>query len=247
MYELVSLVNLPPGRAGFGSGRVAGSGSAESAKAARTQDPEGTRQNIIEVASQEFALNGLSGARIDEIAAKTRSSKRMIYYYFGDKEGLYLSALENAYRRVREGESQLDIDGLSPLDALRRLVEFTFDHHHQHEDFIRMVMIENIHHGEFLERSKVIRQLNVTAIGTIEQIYARGLRDGLFRDGLDPIELHWQISALCFFNVSNRATFSHLFGRDFGASGSQEALRRNAVDMVTRHVVRPETLIELGL
>ncbi|SFZ84715.1 transcriptional regulator, TetR family [Devosia enhydra] len=226
---------------------MAGSGGAQGAKAARTQDPEGTRQNIIEVASQEFALNGLSGARIDEIAAKTRASKRMIYYYFGDKEGLYLSALENAYRRVREGEAQLDIEGLAPLDALRRLVEFTFDHHHQHEDFIRMVMIENIHHGEYLERSKVIRQLNVTAIGTIEQIYARGLKDGLFREGLDPIELHWQISALCFFNVSNRATFSHLFGRDFGAPGAQEALRRNAVDMVTRHVVRPDRLVTLGL
>ena len=225
---------------------MAGSGGAQGAKAARTQDPEGTRQNIIEVASQEFALNGLSGARIDEIAAKTRASKRMIYYYFGDKEGLNLSALENAYRRVREGEAQLDIEGLAPLDALRRLVEFTFDHHHQHEDFIRMVMIENIHHGEYLERSKVIRQLNVTAIGTIEQIYARGLKDGLFREGLDPIELHWQISALCFFNVSNRATFSHLFGRDFGAESSQEALRRNAVDMVTRHVVRPDRLVTLG-
>ena len=208
----------------------------------RTQDPEGTRQNIIEIASEEFALNGLSGARIDEIAARTRSSKRMIYYYFGDKEGLYLSALENAYRLVREGESKLDIDGLSPLEALRKLTEFTFDHHHKHEDFIRMVMIENIHHAEFLEKSKVIRQLNVTAIGTIEALYARGVKDGLFRASIDPIELHWQISALCFFNVSNRATFSKLFGRDLSTAKAQASLKRNAVDMVLRYVVRPEKL-----
>jgi AcrR family transcriptional regulator len=208
----------------------------------RTQDPEGTRQNIIEIASEEFALNGLSGARIDEIAARTRSSKRMIYYYFGDKEGLYLSALEHAYRLVREGESKLDIDGLSPIEALRKLTEFTFDHHHKHEDFIRMVMIENIHHAEFLEKSKVIRQLNVTAIGTIEALYARGVKDGLFRANIDPIELHWQISALCFFNVSNRATFSKLFGRDLSTAKAQASLKRNAVDMVLRYVVRPEKL-----
>jgi AcrR family transcriptional regulator len=208
----------------------------------RQQDPEGTRQNIIEVASQEFALNGLSGARIDEIAAKTRSSKRMIYYYFGDKEGLYLSALENAYAEVREGEAKLDIAGLSPIEGLKRLVEFTFEHHHQHEDFIRMVMIENIHHAEYLEKSKVIRQLNVTAIGTIEALYARGVKDGLFRSGLDPIELHWQISALCFFNVSNRATFSRLFGRDLSTAKAQASLKLNAVNMVLRYVVRPEKL-----
>jgi AcrR family transcriptional regulator len=208
----------------------------------RTQDPEGTRQNIIQVASEEFALNGLSGARIDEIAARTRSSKRMIYYYFGDKEGLYLSVLENAYRTVREGESHLDINGLSPIDALQRLVEFTFDHHHRHEDFIRMVMIENIHHAEYLERSKVIRDLNVTAIGTIEALYKRGLSDGVFRPGLDPLEVHWQISALCFFNVSNRATFSKLFGRDLSTDAAQSSLRQNAVDMVLRHVIRPEML-----
>src|SRR5690606_30271343 len=182
----------------------------EAQSGGRTQDPEGTRLNIIEVASEEFALNGLSGARIDEIAARTRASKRMIYYYFGDKEGLYLAVLENAYRKVREGEAKLDVGGLAPLDALRRLVEFTFDHHHKHEDFIRMVMIENIHHAEFLEKSQVIRQLNVTAIGTIETIYERGVKEGLFRPGLDPVELHWLISALCFFNVSNRATFSRL-------------------------------------
>src|SRR5688572_12700865 len=108
----------------------------------RTQDPEGTRQDILDVASKEFALNGLSGARIDEIAARTKSSKRMIYYYFGDKDGLYLKALENAYRLVREGEAKLDTEGMEPMEALKRLVEFTFDHHHQHEEFIRMVMIE---------------------------------------------------------------------------------------------------------
>lgn len=149
----------------------------------RQQDPEGTRRNILEIASQEFALNGLSGARIDEIAARTRSSKRMIYYYFGDKEGLYLAALENAYRLVREGEAELDTDGLPPVEALRRLVEFTFDHHHQHESFIRMVMIENIHHADYLDRSEVIRQLNVTAIDNIASIYARGCR----RAGSGPV------------------------------------------------------------
>src|SRR4051794_16332237 len=144
-------------------------------KPARTQDPEGTKRNILEIASEEFALNGLAGARVDEIAARTRASKRMIYYYFGDKEGLYLSALENAYRLVREGEAKLDIDGLAPIDALTRLVEFTFDHHHQHEAFIRMVMIENIHHGQYLDRSKAIRELNVTAIDHISRIYKRGV------------------------------------------------------------------------
>lgn len=208
------------------------------AKAGRVQDPEATRSNIIEIASEEFALNGLSGARIDEIAARTRFSKRMIYYYFGDKEGLYVNALENAYQRVRDGEAKLDIEGLAPTDALRKLVEFTFDHHHKHEDFIRMVMIENIHHGEYLDRSKVIRKLNVSAIGTIDSVYRRGVDEGVFRKGLDPIELHWQISALCFFNVSNRATFSKIFGRDFGAPKALSTLRRNAVDMVLRYVLK---------
>src|SRR3546814_8798757 len=93
----------------------------------------------------------------------------MIYYYVGDKEGLYLRALENAYRLVREGEAKLDTEGLPPIEALQRLVEFTFDHHHQHEEFIRMVMIENIHHGQYLDSSEAIRDLNVTAIDHIDR------------------------------------------------------------------------------
>jgi len=204
----------------------------------RAQDPEGTRRNILEVASREFALNGLSGARIDEIAAQTRSSKRMIYYYFGDKDGLYLAALENAYSQVREGEAKLDIEGLSPVQALSKLVEFTFDHHHRHEEFIRMVMIENIHHGQYLEQSKAIRDLNVTAIDHIARIYSRGVEDGVFRSGLDPVELHWQVSALCFFNVSNRATFSKIFGRDFGAAAQLQRLKQNTVEMLLRFVAK---------
>ena len=215
----------------------------QSGKAApRTQDPEGTRRNILEIASEEFALNGLAGARVDEIAARTRSSKRMIYYYFGDKEGLYVSALENAYRQVRDGEAKLDTDGLPALEALRRLVEFTFDHHHRHEEFIRMVMIENIHRGEYLDQSDAIRDLNATAIDHIARIYARGVADKQFRPGLDPLELHWQISALCFFNVSNRATFSHIFGRDFGTTDALARLKVNTVEMVLRFVARKDAL-----
>ena len=210
-------------------------------KATRQQDPEGTKRNILEVASEEFARNGLSGARVDEIAARTKS-KRMIYYYFGDKEGLYLAALEDAYRQVREGEARLAVDGLEPVEALRRMVEFTFDHHHRHEPFIRMVMIENIHNGQFLARSKEIRALNVAAIDAVAGIYARGVADGWFRPGMEPLELHWQISALCFFNVSNRATFSGIFGQDFGTEAAQKMLRRNVVDMVLRYVVRDEKI-----
>ena len=163
---------------------------------------QATQRNIIEVATREFAQNGLSGARVDEIAAKTACSKRMIYYYFGDKEGLYLKVLEEAYRRVRSVESGLDLDHLEPQQALRALVEFTFDHHHSNDDFIRLVMIENIHHGAYLERSSVIQELNAAAIDVLDRLYRRGLDGGLFRSGLTALDLHWQISALCFFNVS---------------------------------------------
>jgi AcrR family transcriptional regulator len=204
----------------------------------RTPNPEATRQNIIDVAAAEFAMNGLSGARVDEIAAKTGSAKRMIYYYFKDKEGLYLAVLEEAYRKMRTTEATLDLGHLPPVDALRRLVEFTFDHHSANADFIRLVMIENIHHAEYLSRSEVIQELNVSAIGEVEKIYTRGVKEGVFRKGLTAVELHWQISALCFFNVSNRATFSKIFRIDLGARKTQMSLRTHAVEMVLRNVLK---------
>jgi AcrR family transcriptional regulator len=200
------------------------------------QDPAGVQANIVAVATAEFAQNGLSGARIDEIAAKTRTSKRMIYYYFGDKDGLYRRVLEEAYRKVRDGEQRLDLENLTPVEALRRLVEFTFDHHSRNPDFIRLVMIENIHHGAYMAQSDVIRGVNAGAIRNLEEICRRGREAGLFRP-VDPVELHWHISALSFFNVSNRATFSGIFGGELFSEGGQERLRRHVIDMVLRYVL----------
>jgi len=212
------------------------SSEAGQSRARWKQDPEGVRSNILAVALEEFSRNGLSGARMDEIAAKTRTSKRMIYYYFGDKEGLYLKALEAAYRKVRRGEQELELDHLPPLEALERLVAFTFNHHRQNPDFIRLVMIENIHHGRYLEQSDEIRNLNAAAISRIAKIYDRGVREGVFREGLDPMRIHWFISAISFFNVSNAATFSLLFGSELQSKAGQEILCSEACEAVLRFV-----------
>jgi AcrR family transcriptional regulator len=205
-------------------------------EATRTNDPQRTMANIIEVAMAEFAEKGLAGARIDEIAATTHTSKRMIYYYFESKEGLYLAALEESYRRMREIESQLNLEDLAPESALRRLVEFTFDHHASHESYIRLVITENMNRGQYLAQSKSIQQLNVPAISSIHSLYERGVASGAFRSGLDPIDLHASISALTFFNVSNRHTFGLIFKRDL--SDPEVAARRRAsiVEMILRFV-----------
>src|SRR6478672_5242219 len=147
----------------------------------RVQDPEGVRRSILEIASAEFAENGLSGARVDEIAAKTSTSKRMIYYYFGDKEGLYRAVLEEAYARIRNFERSLDLAALPPVEAIATLTGFTFDYHADNPDFVRLVMVENIHHARHLESSAKIADLNLSVIDMIGEVYERGLREGVFR------------------------------------------------------------------
>lgn len=200
------------------------------------QNPEAVQANILRVAREIFSQDGLSGARVDEIAARTETSKRMIYYYFGDKEGLYLSALEDAYRSVRAEEDALDLEGLDPVTALQRLVEFTFDHHRRNEDFIRLVMIENVHAARYLQKSEVIRELNRGAVAHLEDILSRGKAQGVFRADIDALSLHWQISALSFFNVSNKHTFTYIFGNRFADDAGQNELRNQAVNAVIRTV-----------
>jgi AcrR family transcriptional regulator len=193
-----------------------------------------TRQNILAVATQEFAGKGYSGARVDEIAARTNTSKRMIYYYFEDKEGLFVAVLEEAYRRIRHIEATLNLTHLEPEAAIRALVGFTFDYQNSNEDFIRLVMVENIHQGIHLARSRALQSLNVSVINTLRDIYERGNKEGIFRDGVDEIDLHMTISALCFFNVSNRATFSQIFKRDMSTPEALARRREIVIDTIVR-------------
>jgi AcrR family transcriptional regulator len=204
--------------------------------ASRTNDPERTMAGILEVATREFAEKGLAGARIDEIAAATQTSKRMIYYYFGSKEGLYVAVLEESYRRMRSIEAAQHLEDLAPEAALRRLVEFTFEHHHGNQDYIRLVMNENINRGQYLAQSATIQGLNTRAIEAIRQLYDRGVASGEFRPGLDPVDIHASISALTFFNVSNQHTFGLIFKRDLQAPEALAARKASIVDMVVRFV-----------
>ena len=206
------------------------------AKEGRTNDPGRTMAEILEVATHEFADKGLAGARIDEIAAATRTSKRMIYYYFGSKDGLYLAVLEEAYRRMRSIEADLHLGDLEPVAALRRLVEFTYDHHRDNEDFIRLVMSENIHRAEYLRQSKSVRALNIKAIDSIRELYDRGVAQGVFRAGLDPVDIHAAISALTVFNVSNRYTFGTIFDRDAPQTKAETLQREHVVQLILRFV-----------
>lgn len=210
------------------------------------QDPEGVQRAILEAATAEFAARGYASSRIEDIAEKTETSKRMIYYYFGDKQGLYLKVLEAAYAKVRAGEAALRLTHLPPLLALRRLVEFTFDHHRANPDFIRLVMIENVHEARHLRESGLIGRLNAGAIAHLADICARGQAEGTIRPDLTPLELHWHISALSFFNVSNRPSFGLSFGTELFTDRGQARLRDQAVLSILKLAATEGAVLPLG-
>ena len=207
-------------------------------KPTRTNDPAKTMAGILTIAMAEFAEKGLSGARIDAIAAATHTSKRMIYYYFGSKEGLYVAVLEESYRRMRQIESELQLDDLAPIPALEKLVGFTFDHHFGNQAYIRLVMSENIQRGAYLARSKTMPQVNATAIDSIKKCYQRGVAQGIFRPNLDPIDIHASISALTVFNVANQHTFGLIFKRNMASAQAQKVRRQSVIEMVVRFVCK---------
>lgn len=213
--------------------------SRSNAASARAEE-DGTRARILNVALQEFSRLGLSGGRIDAIAAESEVNKRMIYYYFGSKEGLYVAALKESYRRFREIEGGLRIDeNLPPLDALRQLASDSFDFHAAHPEYIRMVMSENINQGEYIRQIPELREINRSAIALLENLCQRGVAEGVFRAGVDPVDLHMTISALSFYNVSNRHTFSFIFDRDLAAAEVHAARRESVVDTILRYVRAP--------
>jgi len=206
--------------------------------ARRKYDPEETKRNILEVATAEFSAMGLAGARVDAIAERTNTTKRMLYYYFGSKEGLYEAVLDKVYGDIRALEQDLHVSELEPREGMRRLVEFTFDYHDKHRDFVRLVSIENIHGAKYLEQLKTFRSRNASVIVTIEDLLARGIAAGQFRDDLDPIDLHLMISSLCFHRVSNRSTFGTAFGRDPSHPRLRAKHREMIVDAILRFVTK---------
>ncbi|NIE87069.1 MULTISPECIES: TetR family transcriptional regulator [unclassified Burkholderia] len=204
----------------------------------RKYDPEQTKRNILEVATQEFSAMGLTGARVDAIAERTNTTKRMLYYYFDSKEGLYEAVLEKVYGDIRALELELNVGELSPDEGMRRLVEFTFDYHDRHRDFVRLVSIENIHGAKYLEQLKSFKNRNVSIIKTIEELLARGVESGDFRADIDAFDLHLMISSFCFHRVSNRYTFGAAFGRDPSAPRLRVRHRTMIADSVLGYIKR---------
>ena len=202
----------------------------------RVRDPERTRAEILDVATAEFARLGYAGARVDEIAARTRTTKRMIYYYFGGKEQLFTAVLERAYLEIRVKEQELDVAHLDPVSAIRRLVELTFDHHEAHPDFIRLVSIENIHEAEHMAASQMLSTLNSPAIEVLGPILEAGRAQGVFTAQVEAVDLHAMISSFCFFRVANRYTFRTLFDRDLVDPRRREDYRTMLGDMIIAYL-----------
>jgi AcrR family transcriptional regulator len=192
---------------------------------------------ILDIATEEFVEKGLAGARIDEIAGK--ATKRKIYYYFGSKDELYRAVLQRAYRRVRASENTVDVTSGSAADALRRLIEHDVRYHSQNPDLVRLVMNENIYRAEHLKQIEGMPAGNRPIIDLLAKIIARGEAEGVFRTGIDPIDLHMNMTALAFYNISNQFTFSHNFGVDMTSPAAIDRRAAQVGDILLAWV-RPE-------
>lgn len=202
-------------------------------KAPKRRDADQTQAAILAAAMTEFAAKGLAGARVDAIAQLTATSKHMIYYYFGNKEGLYRATLAHAYGTFRMAEQAVDYDQMAPVDALAAFVRQSFDFHFTSPELVRIIMGENINNGahmagvEGLERRREV-------LSSMSQIIERGVKSGDFRADIDMLQLHLNISSLCFYYISNRHTFGHIFAIDLASPEQAERRRSEIVDSILR-------------
>ena len=180
----------------------------------RTRDADRTQESILRAAMAEFSAAGLGGARMDSIAERAGVNKRLIYYYFGSKEALFLAALETTYADIREAERELRLESLDPPEAVRRLVAFTWKHYLKHPEFLTLLNSENLHRAKHLQQSTRIREMNSPLVQLLGDVLERGRRDGVFRGGVDPVHLYISIAGLAYFYLSNNPTLSTIFGRD---------------------------------
>ena len=204
----------------------------------KSRDSDRSQAAILVAARQEFAECGLGGARMDNIAKRSGLNKRLIYYYFQDKETLFQSVLEQAYRDIREQEQKLRLRELDPPEAIRRLIDFTWGYYLAHPEFLRLLNSENLHQGRHLAQSARIREMNSPLIETLAGILERGRGEGLFRGGIDPVQLYVTIAGIAYFYLSNNYTLSAVFGRDLMTPKAHHERLSHMSDVVLGYVLR---------
>jgi AcrR family transcriptional regulator len=197
-----------------------------------------TRQAIIDAATEEFAALGLGGARMDAIALRAGQNKRLLYYYFGTKEDLFQAVLERTYENIRTAEGALQLDEVDPVEAIRRLVSFTWHYYITHPEFITLLNSENLHQAAHLKNSAIIRELNSPLIQTLDKVLERGRAAGLFRSGVDPLQLYISIASLSFFYLSNRHTLQVVFGRDLKQPKAEAERLSHMTELVLGYLLR---------
>jgi AcrR family transcriptional regulator len=206
------------------------------ATAVRARDPERTRARILEAATREFARHGLGGARVDRIAERAGANKRMLYYYFGDKDALFLAVLEQTYEDIRRAEQALHLLDASPVEGVVRLVEFTWRYYLDHPGFLTLLNSANLHRARHLRRSPEIRATNSPVIATLAELLRRGEADGSIRAGIDPLQLYISIAGLCWFFLSNNHTLSAVFDRDLATPAARDERLVHMRDVVAGYL-----------
>ena len=206
--------------------------------APQRRDPVATRKKLLTAARLEFARHGFAGARVDEIAMSAGVNKQLVYHYFGDKDALYLAVLEWVYEDIREQERRLNLEGLPPEKAIRRLIEASFDHLAANPDFIVLLNDENRGGARHVRGSTRLEAMHSPLVKSVSHILHEGVRAGVFRKGIDPVQLYISIAGLSYFFFSNTPTLSAIFGKDLSSRAARQARRRHVVDLVM-HALRP--------
>ena len=204
----------------------------------RLRDADRSQNTILAAARDEFAEYGLGGARMDRIAERAGLNKRLIYYYFEDKEKLFQAVLEQAYRDIREQEAQLHLLDLEPATAVRRLIEFTWNYYLAHPEFMTLLNSANLHKARHLAESQRARELNSPLIETLAGVLERGRRDGSFRGGVDPLQLYVSIAGMAYFYLSNNHTLSAIFGRDLMTPKARSERLSHMTDVILGYLLR---------
>ena len=206
----------------------------------RTRDAERTRQEILDAATVEFAALGMGGARMEAVAERAGVNKRLVYYYFDSKENLFLNVLEAAYANIRGAEAELHLGDLEPSIAVRRLVEFTWGYYLAHPEFLTLLNSENLHKAKHLKGSSQVRNVNSPLIHTLGDVLERGRKTGVFRGGVDALQLYISIASLAYFYLSNNATLSVGFQRDLRTPAALAERLSHITDVILGYLLRKD-------